>query len=157
VQVPAIGVNHVSVVARELEESARFYEEMFEVERLPTPNFGYPVLWLRVGGAQLHLFERPGGPPAYHHFALTVDDFEATYRRAEARDAFDKDFSGHHFYELPGDCLQLYLRDPAGNLVEVDALRASALPASLRSHLQRLADVVPQSAENLAARLYLER
>jgi catechol 2,3-dioxygenase-like lactoylglutathione lyase family enzyme len=154
---PAIGVNHVSVVARELEVSARFYEELFEGERLPTPNFGYPVLWLGVGDAQLHLFERPEGPPTYHHFGLTVDDFEATYRRAEARDAFDRDFSGHHFWELPGDCLQLYLRDPAGNLVEVDALGASALPASLRSELQRLADVLPQSAQNLAARLYLER
>jgi catechol 2,3-dioxygenase-like lactoylglutathione lyase family enzyme len=153
---PAIGVNHVSVVAREIEESLRFYEEMFEAKRLPTPNFGYPVLWLGVGRTQLHLFERPEGPPAYHHFGLTVDDFEATYRRAEARDAFDRDFSGHHFYELPGDCLQLYLRDPAGNLVEVDASGASALPASLRSEMQRLADVCPQSAENLSARLYLE-
>ncbi|HZC14626.1 MAG TPA: hypothetical protein VE270_11475, partial [Thermoleophilaceae bacterium] len=65
-------------------------------------------------------------------------------------------FSGHHFYELPGDCLQLYLRDPAGNLVEVDAPGASALPASLRSEMQRLADVCPQSADNLSARLYLE-
>jgi catechol 2,3-dioxygenase-like lactoylglutathione lyase family enzyme len=154
---PATGVNHVSVVARELEESLRFYEEIFAVERIATPNFGYPVQWLHVGPTQLHLFERPEGAPTYHHFGLTVDDFEATYGRAEARDAFDTDFSGHHFYELPGDCVQLYLRDPAGNLVEVDAPGASALPASLRSQLQLLADVVPQSADNLAARLYLER
>ena len=153
---PAVGVNHVSVVAREIEESLRFYEEMFAVERIATPNFGYPVQWLRVGRTQLHLFERPEAALTYHHFGLTVDDFEATYRRAEARDAFDRDFSGHHFYELPGDCLQLYLRDPAGNLVEVDAPGASALPASLRSEMQRLADVCPQSPDNLSARLYLE-
>lgn len=152
---PAIALNHVSVVARELEESLRFYEEVFGVERIATPSFGFPVQWLRVGAMQLHLFERPEPGPAYHHFALTVDDFEATYSKAEERDAFDRAAFGHHLYELPGDCVQLYLRDPAGNLVEVDASGASTLPASLRSQLKRLVDVRPQSPDNLAARLYL--
>ena len=152
---PAIAVNHVSVVAHELEVSARFYEEVFAVERIATPNFGFPVRWLRVGAMQLHLFERPDPAPHYHHFALTVDDFEATYARASERDAFDRVAFGHHLYELPGDCVQLYLRDPAQNLVEVDAPGASALPAALRGQLRRLADVQPQNADNLAARLYL--
>jgi catechol 2,3-dioxygenase-like lactoylglutathione lyase family enzyme len=153
---PAIALNHVSVVARELEESLRFYEEVFAVERIATPNFGFPVQWLRVGAMQLHLFERPESAPTYHHFALTVDDFETTYAKAEERDAFDRSAFGHHLYELPGDCVQLYLRDPAGNLVEVDAPGASALPASLSSQLRRLVEVRPQSADNLAARLSLE-
>jgi catechol 2,3-dioxygenase-like lactoylglutathione lyase family enzyme len=152
---PAIALNHVSVAARELEESLRFYEDVFGVERIATPNFGLPVQWLRVGAMQLHLFERPERGPAHHHFALTVDDFEATYAKAAERDAFDGSAFGHHLYELPGDCVQLYLRDPAGNLVEVDAPGASALPAPLRSELRRLADVMPQSPDNLAARLYL--
>ena len=153
---PATGLNHVSVVARELDESVRFYEEVFAAERIATPNFGFPVLWLRVGKMQLHLFERPDPAPTHHHFALTVDDFEATYAKAEQRDAFDRAAFGHHLYELPGDCVQLYLRDPAGNLVEVDAPGAGALPASLSSQLRRLADLRPQSADNLAARLYLD-
>lgn len=152
---PAIALNHVSVVARELEESLRFYEEVFSAERIATPNFGFPVQWLRVGAAQLHLFERPDSAPSHHHFALTVDDFEATYAMLAQRGAFERDTFGHHLYELPGDCVQLYLRDPAGNLVEVDAPGASTLPASLQSDLRRLADVRPQSHDNLAARLYL--
>ena len=156
VPMPAIGVNHVSVVARELEESLKFYEEVFAVERIATPNFGFPVQWLGVGAMQLHLFERPDPAPTHHHFAVTVDDFEATYVRAEERDAFDTAAFGHHLYELPGDCVQLYLRDPAGNLVEVDASGASALPPALSSQVRRLADVRPQTADNLAARLYLE-
>jgi catechol 2,3-dioxygenase-like lactoylglutathione lyase family enzyme len=155
VPVPAIALNHVSVAARELEESVRFYEEVFTVERIATPNFGFPVQWLRVGAMQLHLFERPEPAPTFHHFALTVDDLEATYAKAEKRDAFDRTAFGHHLYELPGDCAQLYLRDPAGNLVEVNAPGASALPASLRSELRRLEDVRRQSPDNLAARLYL--
>ena len=152
---PATALNHVSVVAHELEQSLRFYEAVFGAERIATPNFGFPVQWLRVGSAQLHLFERPGPAPTYHHFALTVDDFEATYAKAEAHKALERAAFGHHLYELPGDCVQLYLRDPAGNLVEVDAPGARALPAPLRSELRPLADVQPQSGDNLAARLFL--
>ena len=39
-------------------ESVGFYEEIFGMQRVPTPNFGFPVQWLRVGSLQLHLFER---------------------------------------------------------------------------------------------------
>ena len=42
---PAINLNHVSVVARNLRESVRFFEEVFGMQRVPTPNFGFPVQW----------------------------------------------------------------------------------------------------------------
>jgi catechol 2,3-dioxygenase-like lactoylglutathione lyase family enzyme len=153
--VAATGLNHVSVVARDLEASSRFYEELFGVERLPTPNFGFPVRWLRVGDVQLHLFERRDAAPTYHHFALAVDDLPAVYERARELDAFDRTAFGHYLYELPDDIAQLYLRDPGGNLVEVDAPRASALPADIRAQMRRLADAHPQDAENLRATLFL--
>ena len=57
---PAINLNHVSVVARDLRESLGFYEEIFGMQRVPTPNFGFPVQWLRVGPLQLQItLERP--------------------------------------------------------------------------------------------------
>ena len=66
----ATGFNHVSVSARDLEESARFYEELFGLERLPTPTFGNPVVWFRLGDGQLHLFQRGAAEaPQFHHFA----------------------------------------------------------------------------------------
>ena len=52
----ATGINHVSISATDLEESTRFYEEVFGMERIPTPIFETPVQWLRVGDLQLHLF-----------------------------------------------------------------------------------------------------
>jgi catechol 2,3-dioxygenase-like lactoylglutathione lyase family enzyme len=148
-------LNHVSVVARDLEASIRFYEELFGVERLPTPNFGFPVQWLRVGDLQIHLFERPDGAPTYHHFALSVDDLAGIYERARERGAFDGTAFRHHLYELPDDIAQLYLRDPAGNLVEVDAPGASRLPDEIRGEMRRLADEHPQDAENMRATLFL--
>jgi len=149
------GLNHVSVSAHDLETSVRFYEDLFGFERLPTPNFGFPVQWLGMGGRQLHLFQRPGEAPTYHHFGLTVDDPAPIYARARELGCFDDRTFSSHLVELPGDQVQIYLRDPAGNLVEVDAVGASRLPEWMRSDLVALADVQPQDERNMKARLFL--
>jgi catechol 2,3-dioxygenase-like lactoylglutathione lyase family enzyme len=148
-------LNHVSVCATDLETSVRFYEEVLGFERVPTPNFGFPVQWLAGGSRQVHLFERPGEGPRYHHFGLTVaaGDLPGVYERAKERGCLDADTFSSHLVELPGDWAQLYLRDPAGNLVEVDADGASRLPDVMRAELVRLVDVYPQSDDNLRGRL----
>jgi hypothetical protein len=64
---------------------------------------------------------------------------------------------GYYLYELPGDIAQLYLRDPGGNLVEIDAPNASALDSSIRAEMMKLGDRFPQDAENLKSTLYLDR
>ena len=43
------GINHVSIAARDLEESTRFYVEVFGMEPIATPIFATPVQWLRCG------------------------------------------------------------------------------------------------------------
>ena len=148
-------LNHVSVSAVDLTESIDFYRELFAAERLPTPNFGFPVQWMGIGDRQVHLFERPGDVPSHHHFAIGVDDLDAVYAKAARRECFDHRSFGHHLYELPGDCVQLYLRDPGGNLVEADAKGVERLGAATRAEVRRLADRFPQSAENLRATLFL--
>ena len=149
-----LGVNHVSISAVDIDESVRFYREMFGLEPIPTPNFGFPVQWLELGPSQLHIFMRPDRPSTWHHVAFTVDDFDDVYRNAERHGAFDRSTFGHHLWELPGDVAQLYLRDPSGNLIEVDAPDASHLAATTRREMRALADVLPQSAENLRATLF---
>ena len=113
-------INHVSINALDLQESVDFYVELLGAELLPTPNFGLPVAWLGLGRTQLHLFEKDLTPTSHHHLGITVDDLEPVYRAAERRGAFDSTAFGNHLVELPGDVIQLYLRDPAGNLIEVD-------------------------------------
>ena len=148
-------LNHVSVSANDIETSARFYEEVFGLERIPTPNFGFPTLWLRAGALQLHLFQRGVDAPAHHHFALTVVDFEAVYRKAAERGAFDTKTAGQSIRELPNRSVQMYLRDPAGNLVEVDFPDSSRLDRTVVKELPLLADEFPQSEENRKATLFL--
>jgi len=148
-------LNHVSISASDIEASARFYEELFGLERVPAPNFGFPVVWLRAGDLQLHLFQRDVDPPRRHHFGLTVEDFETVYRKAEELGAFDDATMGRLISELPDGAVQLYLRDPAGNLVEVDFPDASRLDRRVVKELPKLEDAFPQSDQNRQARLFL--
>ena len=152
----AARLNHVSISAPDIEASARFYEELFGLEQVPAPNFGYPVRWLRAGDLQLHLFQRDVEPPPRHHFALSVDDFEAVYRKARQLGAFDE-VMGRQITELLDGTVQLYLRDPAGNLIEVDFPDASRVDRSLVKELPKLEDMFPQSEENRRATLFLRK
>ena len=130
----ATRINHVSVSADDLDRSERFYSELFGTERLPTPDFGYPVRWLRVGDMQLHLFNRSDEAPRNHHFAVTVDDFESVYARARDQGALDRP----EVRRLPDGSAQAYLRDPAGNLVEINAANADSLDTAVVGRLVRL-------------------
>ena len=112
-------INHVSVNAHDLQESVDFYVDLLGAELIPTPNFGIPVQWMAVGPTQLHLFERDLKPTSLHHVAFTVEDLEAAYRVAERWGALDRESFGNHLVQLPGDVIQLYVRDPAGNLIRI--------------------------------------
>ena len=133
----ARGYTHVSVSATDLDESVRFYTDFFGMEEIPSPDFSRPVRWLRVGDLQLHLFLDQDPAPARHHFALDVDDFEAAYRKAEELGVRD---GGHYstVRELPDGAVQMYLRDPAGNLVEINWPDAATLDREVIPEIQKI-------------------
>ncbi|MGH3109722.1 MAG: VOC family protein [Gaiellaceae bacterium] len=153
----ATGFNHVSIHARDLGESVRFYVEVFGMEPIPTYGFAFPVQYLRLGDLQLHLFERDTDAPAFHHIAINVDDFEGAYRRAKELEILERESFFEDMYELPDGSVQMYIRDPAGNLVEIDWPDVSTLDRSLFPDLKRLGDTVPQTGDALRATLYLEK
>jgi catechol 2,3-dioxygenase-like lactoylglutathione lyase family enzyme len=150
--VRATGLNHVSIAARDLEESTRFYEEVLGLERIATPRFASPVQWLRIGDLQLHLFLDDGPAPKRHHLGLTIDDFDAAYEAVKARAS---DMWGWELVELPSRQVQLYFRDPADNLIELNWHDAELLDRSKYPELRRLADHIAQGPENEGAELYL--
>ena len=60
-------------------------------------------------------------------------------------------------YEMPDGAVQMYFRDPGGNLIEIDHPDVSTLDRSLfGDRLKRLSDVFPQDEENRRATLFLE-
>jgi lactoylglutathione lyase len=149
----ATGINHVTIVCHDVDESTRFYTDLFDAEEVASPNFGVTVIWLRVGDVQIHLLnvEEPTGGPG--HFGLTVDDFPSVYERAQAMGIFAPGANDYHFWQLPDGVAQLYVRDPSGNLVEIDSPGAESLPDWIRADIRVLAELLPQDERNLGAQL----
>jgi YD repeat-containing protein len=152
----ATRINHVSIVADDLEESARFYEQLFGMERVPTPKFSSPVLWLRLGEQQLHLFISDDDPPTpRHHLGIDVEDFDAVYAQAKELGILDTQAFGSVLRTHPTGWVQFYLRDPAGNLVEVDWPDVTTLAPETRADVFPLERAVEQSGDAAKATLYL--
>ena len=151
----AISINHVSIHAHDLEESAAFYEQLLGMERIPAPTFAFPVAWLRLGRQQLHLFVRSGAQaPQFHHVGLSVDDFDAVYWRAREERLRDDSAFFSAMYELPDGSVQMYLRDPADNLVEVDWPDASTLASTTLAEMVPLDSMARQEGDAAVATLY---
>ncbi len=125
------------------------------MEEIPAPNFSSPVRWLRVGDLQLHLFESDVPAPARHHFGIDVDDFEAAYRKAKELGIGDERHFPADVYELPDGAVQMYVRDPAGNLVEVNWPDVTTLDRAVVTGIVKRD--VPQTGDALRATLYLRK
>ncbi|MGM0592868.1 MAG: VOC family protein [Halobacteriota archaeon] len=151
---------HTSILATDLEESTAFYEDILGMERVPAPNFPeVDVVWLRCGDRTLHLFDRDIEPADYYQIGLHVDDFERVYDAAEELDLvtdFDRGEDLPTVYELPEGSVQMYIHDPAGNLVEINYHDVDALPEYIQSEVVARADQVPQTGTAAEARLYFD-
>jgi lactoylglutathione lyase len=147
----------VSVHALDMDESIRFYTEIFGMELIPSPDFGTPVEWLRLGDQQLHLFVRDTDAPRYHHLGLDVDDFDSVYRTAKDRGLLDRTMGRDAIRSHPAGWVQMYIRDPAGNLVEVDWPDITTLDPEVAAEISKLDDEVPQTGEAAGASLYSGR
>ena len=69
---------------------------------------------------QLHLFQREDSAPQGHHLGSEVDDFDATYKKAWGLGVQIEYRYFSNVYELRGGAVQIYVRDAAGNMVEVN-------------------------------------
>jgi catechol 2,3-dioxygenase-like lactoylglutathione lyase family enzyme len=122
-------INHVALPVDDVDRASAFYVDWFGARPIPSPKFRVPVAWLLLGKIQVHLVQHeasqaePGIPSTAYHFAVAIDDkttFEELYGRAEREGAFDTSTFQHHIFTLPGGDVQLWVRDPSGNLIEVD-------------------------------------
>jgi YD repeat-containing protein len=144
------------VHAVDMAASVRFYCEVLGMEQLPTPCFAFPVQWLQAGDQQIHLFQRDADTPAprFHHVGVNVDDFESAYELARDLNLHDDEAFFSDIYELPDGSVQMYVRDPSGNLVEIDWPDISTLDRSRLPAIKKLSETVEQTPEALRAKLF---
>ena len=84
------------------------------MERIPTAKFPDPVLWLRLGEQQLHLFESCGRDARRraHTCPSTSTTSTRVYAKAKEMGILDSSAFGSPLRSHPAGWVQIYLRDP---------------------------------------------
>lgn len=107
-------LHHVSLMVRQLDEALDFYISVLGLrQRTDRPATGGRGAWLDLGDQQLHLIEGTPPPARGQHFALRVDDLDATRELLLGRGVE---------VSAPvtiGAARQSFLRDPSGNAIEL--------------------------------------
>ncbi len=112
-------LHHVNVMVDDLAAADEFYAGVLGLERNPTPDLGFPAQFFGVGeGQEIHVNELRDVRPERAHFCLRVADFDEVFRRVRERGAIETDTWGK-VRRLPGGAMQMFVRDPAGNLIEI--------------------------------------
>ena len=109
-----LGVHHVSINVDDVEAATRFYVDVLGLTpRGDRPDFSFGGAWLDIGGQQVHLIEGRVPDGAGQHFAIQVDDLDATVAELRQRGVDVSD------PKPVATSRQAFLSDPAGNLVEL--------------------------------------
>ncbi len=112
-------LNHVTLIVDNLEESAQFYETELGLEPLAAFVFDYPTAFFKINETQqLHLSEWEDAQSFRGHVCLTTDDFNTMFNRCKELKIIDLDAWGG-IKQLPDGSMQMFVRDPANNLVEI--------------------------------------
>ncbi len=127
---PLAHLEHMLLVANDLEATKDWYVQVLGLEPGPHPDFGVPVYWLYLNGQDVvHITAArepepvahtspeliaEGGRPI-HHIAFRAQDPAATLAHLRANDVpyIEQQASGDSLY-------QVFVRDPNGIVVELN-------------------------------------
>lgn len=115
-----VGMNHFTVLAKDLEATKDFYLSVLGLVEGHRPNLGFPGAWLYVGDAAvLHIVAGrplPADPRGVlDHMAFSAQDLAGTVRKLDDRNV------AYDLRRLPDSGIwQLFCFDPNGARVEMD-------------------------------------
>lgn len=115
-----VGMNHFTVLAKDLEATKDFYLSVLGLVEGHRPNLGFPGAWLYVGDAAvLHIVAGrplPDDPRGVlDHMAFSAQDLVGTVRKLDDRNV------AYDLRRLPDSGIwQLFCFDPNGARVEMD-------------------------------------
>jgi len=124
-----IRLDHIALLVRDLDESARFYTAIPGIREVPNPMGGTHIRWFEYGlGQRFHL--QAGDIGTTHvekgtHFAFSTDDFDAMLEALQARGLAFADFKGTSgaINVRPDGMRAVFLEDPNGYWLEINDFR----------------------------------
>jgi catechol 2,3-dioxygenase-like lactoylglutathione lyase family enzyme len=115
--VRVLGFHHHTLLVRDLDRSAAFYDQAFGMPRKARPNFSTRGVWYDLNGLELHLIESDDVPARNEgHPALEVEDIRAAVAASVAagatliQDTYTREHDGS---------LSAFIRDYDENLIEL--------------------------------------
>jgi catechol 2,3-dioxygenase-like lactoylglutathione lyase family enzyme len=124
-------LQHVNVNVDDLNLAVAFYRDVLGLPLDDTPDQGFRSQFFRIGKSQqIHMNEIADSHQFRGHFCLVVPDFVAVFRAAKRANAIDTKPWGR-VRRLPSGAMQMFVRDPAGNLVEVGSAPDAVIDAAL--------------------------
>jgi catechol 2,3-dioxygenase-like lactoylglutathione lyase family enzyme len=93
----ALRYTHVSIPTRDAARAAQWYQNLFGLEELAAPNFGFPVRWFRIGDLQLHLYQRAEERAPMQHFGVPRRITDEAIRREDEFEQSDWNRSARIF------------------------------------------------------------
>ena len=111
------GVQHVALVVTDVDRAVRFYTDVLGCEVVAErPDFGLPGAWLRAGDQQVHLALAPRRRPT----PSSTSRSRSTTSRARSTRSGRAGWKIDPVPLTPGAGHQAFLRDPSGNLIELN-------------------------------------
>lgn len=125
----AQSVQHISINVTDLARARRFYSDVLGLVETTRPDFDFAGAWYQIGDQQLHLIVHPPTrtlrgtndiSSREGHFALRVASYAQAVERLHAL--------GVPCLERPDNktpWAQVYVTDPDGNVIELNAERVA--------------------------------
>ena len=127
----ACHIQHVNVNVDDLDLAIAFYRDVLGLALDGTPDQGFRSQFFRVGGdQQIHMNEIADAHQFRGHFCVVVPDFMRVFARAKAAKAIDLKPWGR-VRRLPSGAMQMFVRDPAGNLIEIASAKDAHIDPAL--------------------------
>lgn len=122
-------LDHIALLVRDLDESARFYTGIPGIREVPNPMGGTQIRWFEYGGGQrFHM--QAGDVSRTHvekntHFAFSSDDFDGLLETLRQRDYDWSDMKGTPgaVNVRPDGMRAVFLQDPNGYWIELNDFR----------------------------------
>src|SRR4051794_12010051 len=117
----AFRINHVTLIVDNLEKASEFYEKELCLQPLPAFRFDYPVMFFSINEEQqLHITEWDDRPSFRGHICVQVNNFNTIFYRMKELNIIDSSPWGK-VKKLPDGSMQMFIRDPSGNLLEISS------------------------------------